>query len=107
MAHSKITLTHPQTNVTLSAPVGVSWSVLFLGFVVPIWRRDWLMAVLMFCTLPLWPLSNLVLCWFYNKHYLQKLIKAGYLVEIIDSDFTADALSRQLDVPLNRVQLHG
>lgn len=107
MAHSKITLTHPQTKSTCVAPIGISWSMLFLGFFVPFWRRDWLAGVLMLCALPLWPLANLIMCCCYNKYYLHKLIKAGYLVEIIDSDFTADALSRQLDVPLNRVQLNG
>ena len=42
-----------------------------------------------------------------NKLYLQNLIKAGYLVSVIDSDFTADALSREVGVPLGRVQLNG
>ena len=107
MSHSKITLVHPQTKATAVAPIGFSWSVLFLGFLVPFWRRDWLLGLLMLIFTPLWPLPNLSMCWFYNKRYLQNLIKEGYLVEIIDSDFTADALSRQVGVPLGRVQLNG
>lgn len=107
MSHSKITLEHPHTKNKVVAPIGFSWSVLFLGFLVPFWRRDWLTAVVMFILTPLWPLPNLLLCWFYNKLYLQNLIKAGYLVSVIDSDFTADALSREVGVPLSRVQLNG
>lgn len=107
MSHSKITLQHPHTKNTVVAPIGFSWSVLFLGFFVPFWRCDWFLGILMLLLTPLWPLANLVMCWSYNKHYLQKMIKAGYLVAVIDSDFTADALSRQVGVPLGRVQLNG
>lgn len=62
------------------APVGFSWTTLFFGFLVPLFRGDWVWFIIM---LLIGMLSlgviNFILCFLYNKIYVTKLIENGWV----------------------------
>jgi hypothetical protein len=55
--------------------VGFSWTCLFFGFFVPLFRGDWkwflIMLIVCLCT---FGLANLVLCFIYNRIYTKALL---------------------------------
>lgn len=68
------------------APLGFSWTTLFFGFWVPLFRKDWLGFLVMFIGMPLFTIITFGyggLLWFvipflYNKNYVNRLLKQGY-----------------------------
>lgn len=68
------------TGQLRTAKVGFSWTVLFFGFCVPIYRGDAKWAVIMFIAnvFTLW-LANLILSFTYNETYIRDLLTKGYL----------------------------
>jgi hypothetical protein len=82
MAFDKLNLKNPTTGEIKQAPVGFSWTTLFFGFFVPIFRSDWLMAVILlglaFVTAGL---SNIIFAFIYNKIHIKNLLyKEGFKV---------------------------
>ncbi|NLX85288.1 MAG: hypothetical protein GXZ00_06700 [Synergistaceae bacterium] len=67
------------TGQLRTAKVGFSWTVLFFGFCVPIYRGDAKWAVIMFIAnvFTLW-LANLILSFTYNETYIRDLLTKGY-----------------------------
>ena len=78
---SKITLKN-DVGVVKRVPVGFSWTMLFFGPLVPLFRGDikwtiiYLLVVLV--TLPLYGIGCIVLPFIYNKQYLLGLFERGY-----------------------------
>ena len=62
-----------------TAKIGFSWTVLFFGFCVPIFRGDAKWAVIMFVAsvLTLW-LANMIFCFTYNGTYIRDLLSKGF-----------------------------
>ena len=86
MAHSIVYLKHPELPIITEAPVGFSWTCLFLGFLLFAYRQDWwLCVVCMVITFAMGPLPNIVLCWSYNQWYLNRKLRAGYQVLQVDN----------------------
>ena len=78
MAHSKITMTN-QFGTTKTVPVGFSWTVLFWGFIPPLFRGDWLWALILLVLNGLvGPIASIIVAFFYNKIYIKTLVKRGY-----------------------------
>lgn len=80
MAYSVITFENPRTGQIRQAPIGFSWSGLFLGGFVPLYRGDykwfllwWLIA---FFT---GGIGWIVLPFTYNKTYLSHLQSEGFV----------------------------
>ena len=68
MAHATIQLTNGIE--VKNAPVGFSWTTFFFGFFVPLFRQDWLMAVvLLILGLISSGLIPMAFGFFYNKMY--------------------------------------
>lgn len=78
------------SNVTLTkeAPVGFSWTILFFGWIVCIFRKDWKwMAIIFLMTLlqvlfisqTAAPIINIVMAFMYNKIYVKDLLDKGYI----------------------------
>lgn len=69
--------------------IGFSWTTLFFGFFVPLFRGDWkwvlIMLVLGLCS---FGLANFILCFLYNSFYTKSLLEKGYI--------PADDFSRNL-----------
>lgn len=82
-----IKMHQPQTGDVKRCKVGVSWTALFFGCLVPLIRRDWPWGISMLVTqVVLLPRSlvaglmvNVVMFSLYNKYYLQALRNKGYV----------------------------
>ncbi len=100
MAYAKIIFEHPVTKEIKEAPVGFSWTTLFLGIFVPIYRGDWKWALIMFIAACLtMGISWIVFPFIYNKLYIKELIKKGFTVkEVINSN--VKILEAKLGFPL-------
>lgn len=91
MAYATVTVTN---NIHVKkAPIGFSWTVLFFGFFVPLFRQDWVwvigMILLAYFTAGL---SNILLAFFYNKWYINSLLNKGYKIHTLDPMITKDGL---------------
>ena len=112
MAFAKITLSDGINIKTI--PVGISWSCLFLGCIVPFWRQEWVIGFLYLglsmissaaqyaypSLNPLWMgLSLVPVMWFvfcFNQWHLRKLIlKEEYFVLSLNNQIT-DAKLREV-----------
>jgi hypothetical protein len=90
MAFALIKFKNPNTGSEEIVPIGVSWTILFWGFLVPLFRGDWKLVMVM---LPLGlitlNLSNIKFMFNYNEIYIKKLISSGFKAEYITTGFTA------------------
>ncbi|MDE2738672.1 MAG: hypothetical protein OXH47_04025 [Paracoccaceae bacterium] len=97
----KLYLKNPHNHHLREAPVGFSWTVLFFGFIPPLFRKDWLGAVIIlviaFFT---FGLSNLVFGFIYNKMYLKGLIKDGFKVKSTDRDIEFISRTVSMELPM-------
>lgn len=92
MAHAHVNLTHGNNGKTDRAPVGFSWTVLFFGFLPPLFRGDMAWAgglfvaalILSFVFAPLllvmWPIVGSI----YNKKYLEGKLEQGYKIKSVE-----------------------
>lgn len=82
MAFDKLNLKNPATGEFKQAPVGFSWTTFFFGPFVPLFRSDWLMAVVLLAVAIFTAgTSNLVFAFIYNKLHIKNLIyKEGFKV---------------------------
>ena len=64
--------------------IGFSWTMLFFGVFVPLFRSDWkwfvilVIANIIFLQVNLAFLPTLIFCFLYNKLYARDLYNAGY-----------------------------
>ena len=66
------------------APVGFSWTMLFFGVFVPLFRGDWKWAAItLLAAFITSGLSWFIFPFFYNKFYLKDLIKQGYKIKTV------------------------
>ena len=78
----KIMMENTNIGLKKTGYVGFSWTYLFFGFLVPLFRGEILISVLHFilsiCTF--W-IAQFILCFFYNKQYTIRLIEKGYKIQ--------------------------
>ena len=74
-----IIVANPHTGVQKEVKRGFSWTMLFFGFFVPLLRGDilWTIISLVLATFT-YGISWLILPFFYNKIYLEGLLKKGF-----------------------------
>lgn len=89
MAFDKIKLKNPVTKEVIESSVGFSWTVLFFGWIVAAFRKDWKwMAIMLLITLFLGlvmsgspaAIVNLVMAFLYNKIFIEEKISDGWIV---------------------------
>ena len=74
-----------------TAPVGFSWTVLFFGFFPPLFRCDWLWAIIiLLANLLTYGIGGIVLAFLYNKFYLKSLLSNGYWIKQCDPTMTIE-----------------
>ena len=77
----KVALLHPQTGLMKSGFYGFSWTFLFFGWFVPLFRGELLIALLHFTitviTIGLW---QIIFAFLYNKQYTSRLLEKGYVL---------------------------
>lgn len=109
MAHSTIVFKHPAFGTIKTAPVGFSWTTLLFGFWPALLRGDYKWAAInFFVTLGVGlgtlgfgsVICNIVFGLVYNKFYIRELIRRGYLLDSIQSQFTVEQLQAQLETLL-------
>jgi len=77
----KVALIHPQTGLMKSGFYGFSWTFLFFGWFVPLFRGELLIALMHFVitilTAFLW---QIIFAFLYNKQYTTRLLEKGYVL---------------------------
>lgn len=79
MQKAKLILKDHRNGLIKSAPIGFSWTVFFFGFLVPLYRKDWLWTFIMLAVeIPTFGFASIIFAFFYNKIYARKLFRRGY-----------------------------
>ena len=79
MAFTRVTFENPHNGHIRIAPIGFSWTVLFFGFLPPLFRSDWKWGIIIFLfAFFTWEISNIIFSFIYNKLYVKDLIGNGY-----------------------------
>ncbi len=67
------------TGEVRSATIGISWTSLFFGFFVPLFRGDYKWALIFFfADLITFGIANIVFCFIYNGMYIRELLQKGF-----------------------------
>ena len=81
----KVQMRHNRNGIYKDGYVGFSWTYLFFGFFVPLFRGHYRYALYHFIIFvlsgPLIPLVQLVLAFKFNRWYMLDLIEHGYYFE--------------------------
>tara|TARA_Y100000992_G_C21243287_1_gene481876 strand:- start:1022 stop:1318 length:297 start_codon:yes stop_codon:yes gene_type:complete len=76
------TLNMQNKGVMKTAPVGFSWTTFFFGFFPALFRGDWKYALIIgVASFFTFGLAGFVMAFFYNRLYIQDLLKSGYKVK--------------------------
>ena len=110
MANNSIHFKNPDTGETRKAPVGYSWTVLFLGIFLPLFRSDWKGAGLIlgvYFIVFLSPTSahivlfgvsvlmiGFIFSFFYNKSYIKGLVKKGFQAYGVDHGVMTELVNK-------------
>ncbi|MEI6470973.1 MAG: hypothetical protein WCO72_16085 [Betaproteobacteria bacterium] len=93
----QVALIHPQTGLMKSGYYGFSWTFLFFGWFVPLFRGELFIALLHFAitivTLGLW---QLIIAFLYNKQYMTRMLEKGYVLN--DTEEVNEAARRKLGI---------
>ena len=82
---TKILIKHQKSGVTKKGYFGFSWTFLFFGWFVPLFRGEILIALLHFVitviTLGIW---QIIIAFLYNRQYMIRQLENGY--ELYDDE---------------------
>lgn len=95
MSKNEIIFKNPAKNSYKVAPLGYSWSVCFLSFLVPLYRRDWKgVLFLLFLEITTLGLGCPIYALRYNTAYARRLLKSGYKIFHIKGVLTSSTYQR-------------
>ena len=81
------------------APVGFSWTVFFVSWLVPLSRGDWKWAIIIFIPIFLtFGLSSILFAFIYNRTYIEGLLKQGYTIKSYSGDKKLIEASAQINL---------
>ncbi len=87
MAFATLILEDKKNKIIKEAPVGYSWTTLFFGGFVPLFRGDWawffIMLVANFIT---FGLAGIFFGFIYNRIYIQNMLKKDFKVKSYKGD---------------------
>jgi len=87
----RVIIQHPVTKITKDGYYGFSWTYLFFGSFVPVFRGEIGVAALhiLLCifTIGFW---RLIMAFLYNKQYMIRMLEKGYVLKD-DERIVADA----------------
>lgn len=82
---TKVMMRHPDTGLLKKGYFGFSWTFLFFGWFVPLFRGELGVAtfhlLFTFFTFGLW---QIIQAFIYNKHYMIRMIEKGYVLHDTD-----------------------
>ena len=74
-------LLHPPSGLTKEGHFGFSWTYLFFGAFVPLYRGEIMIAVLHFIfSLMSFFLAQIILAFMYNKQHITRMLEKGYVL---------------------------
>ena len=77
----RVQLIQPKTGLMKSGYYGFSWTFLFFGWFVPIFRGELFISLLHFVitvfTFGLW---QVIIAFLYNKQYMTRMLEKGYVL---------------------------
>jgi len=78
----KVIIQHPGNGLTKNGFFGFSWTYLFFGWWVPLFRGELGVAALhllfTICTLGIW---QLIVSFLYNKQFMTRMLEKGYVLK--------------------------
>ena len=93
----RVALIHPQSGLMKSGFYGFSWTFLFFGWFVPIFRGELFTALLHFVitvfTFGIW---QVIIAFLYNKQYMTRMLEKGYVLN--DSEEINEAARQKLGI---------
>ena len=82
---TRVLLRHPQSGIVKKGYFGFSWTFLFFGWFVPLFRGEILISLLHFfitvITLGIW---QIIIAFLYNKQFMIRQLENGY--ELYDDE---------------------
>ncbi|ACT47297.1 hypothetical protein [Methylotenera mobilis] len=79
---TKVIIQHPVNGLTRNGYFGYSWTYLFFGWLVPLFRGELGVAALhMLFTLFTFGLWQLIVSFLYNKQYMTRMLEKGYVLK--------------------------
>ena len=89
MAKSVI-IQNPLNGLTRNGFFGFSWTYLFFGGFVPLFRGEIGIGSLhILLSIVTFGISNLIFCFMYNKQYMIRMLEKGYILKDTDTVMTA------------------
>lgn len=77
----KVMLQHPQSGLVRKGYFGFSWTFLFFGWWVPLFRGELGAAALhLLFTLATFGLWQLILAFLYNRQFMLRMLEKGYVL---------------------------
>ena len=78
----KVIIQHPVNGLTKNGYYGYSWTYLFFGWLVPLFRGELGVAALhMLFTLFTLGLWQFIVSFLYNKQYMTRMLEKGYVLK--------------------------
>jgi hypothetical protein len=76
---TSVVIRHPPSGMTRTGYVGFSWTYLFFGWFVPLFRGELMIAALhLLFTVVTGGLWQLVFCFLYNRQYMTRMLTSGW-----------------------------
>ena len=78
---TSVLLQHSASGLTRKGYVGFSWTYLFFGWFVPLFRGELVVAALhLLFTLLTGGLWQLIVCFLYNRQYMVRMLTSGWVL---------------------------
>jgi len=92
-----VMIKHSQSGLVKTGKYGISWTYLFFGWLVPLFRGELQVALLHFIfTVVTFGIWQLIFAFLYNKQYMTRLLTAGW--ELSDTDERNMAAKQSLQI---------
>jgi hypothetical protein len=95
----RVQLIQPETGLMKSGYYGFSWTFLFFGWFVPVFRGELLIGLLhLVITVVTFGLWQVIIAFLYNKQYMTRMLEKGYVLD--DTEGVNDAARRKLGIAM-------
>ena len=93
----RVQLINLETGLMKSGYYGFSWTFLFFGWFVPIFRGELFISLLHFViTVVTFGLWQLIIAFLYNKQYMTRMLEKGYVLN--DNEAVNEAARQKLGI---------
>jgi hypothetical protein len=76
---TRVMLIHPGTGLTKKGYFGFSWTYLFFGWLVPLFRGELVVAALhLLFTVVTFGIWQIIMAFLFNKHFMTRQLEKGY-----------------------------